>query len=300
MSNNYNPLTRRHFLRNGLSLGAAYSLSSPVLAATDSAPRIAALDWTAVELIDALGLAPIAVSDIANYRQWVVTPSLSTKTIELGLRNEPNLEVLATLRPDIMIVPQYSALPDAQLAQFGEVLRYPFTLPGKSILTVARNNLQALAQHLHRELYAQQAIARWASDMAESRQRLRHWHGKRLLLYSFLSPRQVLVMSPSSLFGEVLSMLNMECAWQGSANIWGSSVIGVEQLFPVQTDIAIEFQHGERGATRSLPHSGLWEKMPFMQQGNHYQVSGAWMYGGLQAARRFTYQLVHLSGLEHD
>ncbi|WP_241648650.1 ABC transporter substrate-binding protein [Rosenbergiella collisarenosi] len=296
MSNNYNPLSRRHFLRYGLGLGAACSLSSPALAVTDSAPRIAALDWTAVELIDALGLAPVAVCDIANYRQWVVTPSLPAEAIELGLRNEPNLEVLAALRPDMMIVLQYSTLPDAQLAQFAEVLRYPFTLPGQTILTVAHNNLQALAQHLHRESYAQQAIARWELDMAESRQRLSHWHGKRLLLYSFLSPRQVLVMSPSSLFGEVLSMLNLECAWQGSANAWGSSVIGVEQLFPVQTDIAIEFQHGERGATRS----GLWEKMPFMQQGNHYQASGAWMYGGLQAARRFTYQLVHLSGLEHD
>lgn len=276
------------------------SLLPSVCSATQPQPRIAALDWTAVELVNALGLHPIAVTDIPNYRQWVVTPSLPSDTLELGLRNEPNLELLAQLRPDIMILPQYSALPEALLQQFGEVIRYPFTLPGKKILTVARENLHQLAQRLHREALGQHMISQWQEKMTVARQQLSSWRGKRVLLYSFLSPRQVLVMSASSLFGEVLSYLDLQCAWQGSANMWGSAVIGVEQLFPVDTDIAIEFMHGERGATSDVEQSGLWQKMPFMQQHNHYQVDGAWMYGGLHAALRFTDQLLHLSGQWHD
>ena len=300
MSNKPIHLTRRRLLQYGLGIGVASSLSPSLRAATLSQPRIAALDWTAVELIDGVGLTPYAVSDIPSYRQWVVTPSLPATTLELGLRNEPNLELLAQLRPDIMILPFYSPLPESRLQQFGEVIRYPFTLPGKKILSVARDNLQQLGRHLGREAYAQRSITVWQASMTAARQQLAPWQGKRLLLYSFLSPRQVLVMSPSSLFGEVLAYLGLECAWQGSANMWGSAVIGVEQLYPVETDIAIEFMHGERGATRAVPQSGLWQKMPFMQQHNHYQVEGAWMYGGLHAALRFTEQLLHLSGQWHD
>ncbi|SEQ46490.1 iron complex transport system substrate-binding protein [Rosenbergiella nectarea] len=300
MSNNRTLFTRRRLLQYGLGVGVASILSPSLRAAAPPQPRIAALDWTAVELIDAVGLQPFAVSDIPSYRQWVVTPSLTVTTVELGLRNEPNLELLAQLRPDIIILPHYSPLPEATLQQFGEVIRYPFTLPGKRILTVARDNLQQLGRHLGREAFAQRTLTHWQENMTAARQLLAPWRGKRILLYSFLSPRQVLVMSPSSLFGEVLAYLGLQCAWQGSANMWGSAVIGVEQLYPVDTDIAIEFMHGERGATRAVPQSGLWQKMPFMQQHNHYQVEGAWMYGGLHAALHFTEQLIHLSGQWHD
>lgn len=300
MSNNTSLITRRRLLQYGIGIGVVSGLTPSLSAATQPQPRIAALDWTAVELIDGVGLQPFAVSDILSYRQWVVTPSLPNSTIELGLRNEPNLELLAQLRPDMMILPYYSPLPEATLQQFGEVIRYPFTLPGKKILSVAQDNLQQLGQHLGREAFAQRTWSRWQERMKAAYQQLAPWQGKRILLYSFLSPRQVLVMSPSSLFGEVLTFLGLQCAWQGSANVWGSAVIGVEQLYPVATDIAIEFMHGERGPTSTVPQSGLWQKMPFMQQNNHYQVEGAWMYGGLQAALRFTEQLLHLSGQWHD
>ncbi|WKX27898.1 ABC transporter substrate-binding protein [Tatumella ptyseos] len=300
MSNNSTLFTRRRLLQCGIGLSLAASLSPTLRAATPRQPRIAALDWTAVELIDGVGLQPYAVSDIPNYRQWVVTPSLPAATIELGLRNEPNMELLAQLRPDIMILPYYSALPEATLKQFGEVIRYPFTLPGKKILSVAHDNLLQLGQHLDREAFAKRTLAHWQEKMTLAHQLLEPHQGKRILLYSFLSPRQVLVMSPTSLFGEVLNDLGLQCAWQGSANMWGSAVIGVEQLYPTKTDIAIEFMHGERGATGAAPQSGLWQKMPFMQQHNHYQVEGAWMYGGLQAALRFTEQLLHLSGKWYD
>jgi len=298
MLNNSSRLSRRQLLQYSVGLGVTGGLVPRCIASSPDTPRIAALDWTGVELIDGVGLTPIAVSDIANYRQWVVTPSLPATTLELGLRNEPNLEVLAALRPDYMIVPQYLAVADSQLQQFGLVLRYPFTQPHRKILSVAHDNLLDFGRQLQRETFAQQTISRWHSEMTAARQQLQHWQGKRLLMYSFLSARQVLVMTSSSLFGEVLTMMDIDCAWQGSANLWGSAVVGIEQLYPLKVDVAIEFLHGESGNSQTANHSGLWEKMPFRQHAQYFQVDGTWMYGGLHAALRFTYQLLRLA--EHS
>lgn len=299
MSNNRYPLTRRELLKRTTLLTASYLLAPTISYAKSPSPCVAVIDWSAVELLDSLQLAPIAVGDIANYRRWVVTPSLSDKVLELGLRNEPNLELLAQLRPDMIIVPQFSALSDALLSQFGQVLRFPFIQPGKKILTVAKENLRDLAQRIHRQALAEDYLQSWIKAMDSVGHKLVPFQGKRILLYSFLSPRQVLVMSPTSLFGEVLQQLNLRCAWNGSANIWGSAVIGVEQLFTVDTDIAMQFVHGDQGATAAMPDSGLWRQMPFVREQRNYQVDSVWMYGGLQAALRFARQLLQLSDRWH-
>src|SRR5690606_41021463 len=72
--------------------------------------RIAALEWASAETLIALAIAPVGVADIEGYRRWVVEPGLPAGTVDLGLRTEPNLELLRWLSPDLLTtVPGYAS-----------------------------------------------------------------------------------------------------------------------------------------------------------------------------------------------
>lgn len=55
------------------------------------------VDWAAAETLIALGEPPLAVGDMQSYQTWVKQPELPKTTVDLGVRLQPNLELIATL-----------------------------------------------------------------------------------------------------------------------------------------------------------------------------------------------------------
>lgn len=66
--------------------------------------RIVALEWLPVELLLALGITPYGVADVPNYKLWVSEPPLPDSVIDVGLRTEPNLELLTEMKPSLWLV----------------------------------------------------------------------------------------------------------------------------------------------------------------------------------------------------
>lgn len=65
--------------------------------------RIVAMEWLPVELLLALGVTPYGVADIPNYTLWVNEPRLPESVIDIGLRTEPNLELLTQMKPSYLV-----------------------------------------------------------------------------------------------------------------------------------------------------------------------------------------------------
>lgn len=84
--------------------------------------RVAALNWDIAEQVLALGVTPIAMPDIGEYRQWVMKPEVPDSVMDIGSRVEPNLQRLASLKPDVIIIasPQLDLMP--RLQQIAPVL----------------------------------------------------------------------------------------------------------------------------------------------------------------------------------
>ncbi|MBP8051037.1 MAG: ABC transporter substrate-binding protein, partial [Aeromonas sp.] len=86
-------------------------------AATDTArpsertqvPRIATVDWTIAETLLALGVTPLAVGDVSAYRAWVGEPLLPAEVVDIGLRAQPNRELLAELKPNRILISPLAA-----------------------------------------------------------------------------------------------------------------------------------------------------------------------------------------------
>ena len=97
-----NLINRRRFLA-AMALSPLLWQMQKAQAAPVNAERIVALEWLPVELMLALGVTPYGVADIPNYRMWVNEPVLPDSVIDVGLRTEPNLELLTQMKPSMLV-----------------------------------------------------------------------------------------------------------------------------------------------------------------------------------------------------
>ena len=80
-----------------------------LLVAVQAEPRIATVDWTIAETLLALGVTPAGMGDMSSYRAWVKAPAMPPSVVDLGLRAQPNRELLAELNPDLILISPLAA-----------------------------------------------------------------------------------------------------------------------------------------------------------------------------------------------
>lgn len=66
--------------------------------------RVVALEWLYAEDVMALGVQPVGIADIEGMNTWVDIPvEIGADVTDVGTRQEPNLEIIASLKPDLII-----------------------------------------------------------------------------------------------------------------------------------------------------------------------------------------------------
>lgn len=162
------PLTRRRLL-TAMALSPLLWQMNMAQAAAIDPRRIVALEWLPVELLLALGITPYGVADVPNYKLWVSEPPLPDSVIDVGLRTEPNLELLTEMKPSFMVWSAgYGPSPE-KLARIAPGRGFDFS-DGKKPLAVARRSLVELAQTLNLEAAAENI---WRNTIASSPARSR-------------------------------------------------------------------------------------------------------------------------------
>lgn len=251
------------------------------------AQRVVALEWLPAELLIALGVMPMAVADIHNYRKWVAEPILAPQVIDVGQRTEPNLELLQQLQPSLILLSKgYGPTPQT-LAPIAPALSVSFNDANGNPLAVAERSLLQLAQHLGMIPQAQQHLRQFRTEIAGYQQRLQAYRQRPLLLFSLLDNRHALVIGKNSLFQSVLDQLGIENAWPGETNPWGSAIIGIERLSEVKQARAVYFEHGDPALLAAVSRTPLWQALPFVRQGLLQQAPAVWYYGATLSALRF-------------
>ena len=222
-----NRISRRRLL-TAMALSPLLWQMQKAQAAPISAERIVALEWLPVELMLALGVTPYGVADIPNYRMWVNEPALPDSVIDVGLRTEPNLELLTQMKPSMLVWSAgYGPSPEI-LARIAPGRSFAFS-DGKQPLAQARRSLLEMAEMLDKQAVAQRHLAEFDAFIDGLKPRFKQRGDRPLLMVSLLDPRHMLVFGPNCLFQEVLDRLGVKNAWQGETNFWGSAVVGLEQ-----------------------------------------------------------------------
>ncbi|MCG6657770.1 ABC transporter substrate-binding protein [Halomonas campisalis] len=253
-------------------------------------PAIATLDWTLAETLVALGVTPVGVAQIDAYHAWVGAPRLPETTVDLGLRSQPNLELLASLAPDRLLISPMFANLAPRLSRIAPVANLPLYSPGRETWRQLHELTREVGRLAEREADAERLVIETEAWLAALRQRLPP-RVPPLLVVQFMDERHVRVFGEGGLYQAVMARLGLENAWHGETNAWGFSLVGLEQLVGLEAQLVVVEPYPV-GVEAALAGSGLWQRQPSVRQDALITLPPVWSFGALPSARRFADHLV--------
>ena len=287
--------------RQMLRMLAATTMFSPFVDAqmvtnsphTDSG--IVATEWLPLEMLLTLGVTPLAVAEAANYRYLVQQPVLSEDVTELGLRTEPNLELMAALKPALIVYAEGYGPPPTLYDAIAPSMAIAFSDKHGHPLSTTCTALLSLAAKIDKEKTAREVLAWLERDIASLRLAAADRITRPLLFMALVDARHALVFGKNSLFMDVMTGAGIPGGWQGETNFWGSAVVSIERLASIDhTDVICFTEHNDETVMNELASTALWKAMPFVRSGQFHRVPGLWYYGGPLTALRFCHLLKSL------
>ncbi|MDN2487515.1 Fe(3+)-hydroxamate ABC transporter substrate-binding protein FhuD [Kosakonia sacchari] len=279
-------ISRRRLLTAMALSPLLWNMRSAQAAAIDPT-RIVALEWLPVELLLALGVAPYGVADVQSYNLWVNEPALPASVIDVGLRTEPNLELLTQMKPSWLVWSAGYGPSEAKLAKIAPGRGFTFS-DGKKPLAMAKHSLNEMAQILNLEAAARKHLDEFDALIEARKPHFARRGDRPLLMITLLDPRHVLAFGPNCLFQEVLDSMGIHNAWHGETSFWGSVAVGIDRLAEYKDVDVICFDHGNEQDMQKLMATPLWQAMPFVRAGRFQRVPAVWFYGATLSAMHFT------------
>ncbi|NYZ14569.1 ABC transporter substrate-binding protein [Azospirillum sp. RWY-5-1] len=278
-------VTRRHAL--ALAAGLV-SLSRPARAVPPVRPRrIAAIDWAALETVLALGVVPVAATELIQFRKTVVEPAVPDRVIDIGLRGTPNYEALTLAEPDLILTSNYYEVQRRNLERVAETLSLSVYQPGLRPYPVAEEVTLTLGRLLGREAEARAVVAATGAGIARLRDGLRGVARRPVLAINFGDARHFRAFGGDSMFGEVLRRLGIENAWATESSYSAAAPLGIEALARLPDAALIVVPPIPVAVTRALADSALWQALPTVREKRVSTIGPVNHFGALPAALRF-------------
>lgn len=273
-------VSRRTLLAGSAALFAGKGMAAPV-------PRVVAFDWGIVETLLGLGVVPAGIAEAQGYAQWVGEPVLPAGVADVGLRLEPNLEAVARLRPDLIVVTPQLATHQPVLARIAPTLSVSIFAPEGEVWDHARRAATTLAAATFREEAGAQLLAAADAALEAARPKVAALAARPVHLVSFVDGRHVRVYGRGSLFDAVLPRLGLVNAFSGPTSFWGFLTFGLEHLAEAPASTLLVFEPVPGEARAAMERGPLWRRLPMVEAGRVGFLPPVWSFGGLVSAMRF-------------
>ena len=246
------------------------------------APRVAALSWEAAEHLLMLDVTPLTVADAGDYRTWVVRPTLPDGVPSAGSRLEPNLELLAELQPQLIVIaPQLEDIRPL-LERIAPVQLYPGFGQQHDNQQAQREAFLDLARALGREALARRRLQAMDAELVQLRERLQvHFAGQlpAVTVIRFSSPTAAFINGPNSMPQHALTLLGLQPALPLEPSPWGITQVPITTLGHIERGVVLHIEPFAQEA--QLFASPLWQAMPFVRGGRFAAMPSTWTYGGV-------------------
>ena len=253
-----------------------------------SPPRIGTVDWTLTETLLSLGVVPTGVAQVKDYHAWVGEPALPDAVVDLGLRAQPNRELIASLELDhFLLSPLYQAL-EPTLSRMTRVSTLATYKPETDLWRNLVDTTREVARITHREHRADAVIQEHRKRIDRVRRQL-PGNLPPMLVVQFIDDRHVRVYGGGSLYEMVMDRLGLENAWHGGTNLWGYATVGIEEL--TTSGYLILVDPIPIGVADELDQNRLWQLLPAVRQQRLLHLPAVWSFGGLPSAARFAESL---------
>lgn len=276
----------RH-LRRGLF--TFLCLSPLAFSQAGASASIVTLDWTIAETLIALDNPPVGLAEIPQYQRWVGVEQLPKSVFDIGLRTQPNRELIAQQDPDhILLSPLYMRLSEQLNAiapvtaldtyQLGEPLWQRLERTTHTLAALNDNDEAAVALINTLETYLDQQKKQLKEQLKEQ---------PPLLVVQFIDARHLRVFGEHSLFQAVLERLGLTNVWRHPTNQWGFSTVALEELLSYPDAALVVVEPLPSGMRDSLSGNALWQHLPAVQEDRVIRLPAVWSFGGFPSAARF-------------
>jgi iron complex transport system substrate-binding protein len=249
--------------------------------------RIVVLDWALAQQVLDLGIVPVAAPEIGLYRDWVEEPAMPDGVVDIGRRDAPNLELLSTLNPDVIVASDLSEADVARLEQIAPTLVFAAFDGDHDNVAMARRIYFTLARLFDRDAFAQAQLDKMETEIDRLSLDLRQAR------YGEIADVAIIRMNDLStvwIYGEnsfaeaALHRLGLRNALPQSANRWGVVQRPLESLAEVGSGAVLAIRPHMRGT--QVFETVMWRFMPFVQKQRFAEVPPVWSYGGILALGR--------------
>ncbi|GGG15496.1 ferrichrome ABC transporter substrate-binding protein [Lysinibacillus alkalisoli] len=256
--------------------------------------RVAALEWNIVEELLAVGVQPAAVADIEGFNTWVtIDKKLADGIVDVGQRNEPNIEEIAKAKPDLIIGLKNHEPIKAELEKIAPVVLFDHASEEatKDLYQAMIVSLENTGKLVGKEQEAKEAIAHLEAQMAEAKTALAQAN---LATKEFLFTQAFTVneaptfrlFTPNSTVSHVLEGMGLTNRMQDQTpQPWGMLETNVEGVAKYQEAMLLHTVQKEDPLFKNLANNKAWNNFAFVKNNEMYDLGGGvWTFGSVLSA----------------
>lgn len=266
--------------------GAAEPLVARQSASLTAQPlRIVSLDDLSTELLVSLGIEPVGVANLANYRRYInIGNERLERSVALGSAQQPDLEAIARLKPDLIVGMAYLHLPlFERLDGLAPTLIYQVSLAsdGYDGVAIGEAMLEHLGRLTGREAQAREVVEEGRAALAAAQQQVRDsgLAGEPVtVLYPLVQQGTFIALNQQTLIGSLMNRLGVHAPWPLQSAHSLHRRIDM-RTFAGEDRLRVLFIGGQGEAP--FFRSALWQALPVARQ-QHYAFLPVpyWTFGG--------------------
>jgi ferric hydroxamate transport system substrate-binding protein len=259
----------------------------PARSAWGQEKRIAIVDWAMLETALAIGLIPVAATELVQFRSIAAEPEVPKSVADLGLRGTPNFEMLRMAAPDIILSSNFYEYRRASLEKVAPVFSMTVYEPGTPPYGLAEKVALGLGDKFDRKERAAAYVTETSAMILELQVRLKDHATRPLFVINIGDARHFRAFGTDSMFGDVAGRLGFTNAWGQKSSYSAAAPVGMEALASVPEASILIVGPVPPEAEKVLPQSALWNALPAVKAGRVATLDPVNHFGGLPAARRF-------------
>lgn len=267
------------------------------------AKKVVVLEWTYAENLLALGIQPAGMADLELYGDYVnIEPQLDDTVVDVGGRQEPNLEAIMALEPDLIIGVNFRH--DAMLADLEKIAPTVIFNPypedeSIDLYEEMETTFNEMAKAVGKEDKAKEVLADLEKVYEEKAAEVEAADLKTkdtilTLAYTGAQAPEIRVFTPNSMASIIMEKIGLKNVHQPDQfEVFGSSTLNVEGLTKYENaNYMFTVPDEDNIYENQLKGNAVWENLAFVKEDRTYDLGAAtWLYGGPLSAKTLVNQI---------
>ena len=269
----------------------------------EPAKKVVVLEWTYAEDLLAVGVQPAGMADITSYGDYVnIEPQLDDTVVDVGGRQEPNLEAIAEIDPDLIIGVDFrhTAMLEELERIAPTVIFNPYPEDESiDLYQEMETTFLEIAKAVDKTEEADAVLADLEKKYEESAAKIEAANLKTkdvilTLAYSGPQAPEIRVFTPNSMASIILDRIGLNNVHEPDQfEVFGSSTFNVEGLVKYEDANYLYTVPDEDNIYKNqLAGNAVWENLNFVQEGRTFDLGpDTWLYGGPLSAETLMNQI---------